>query len=223
LKDYFKLSQINRYLTPVYLFILLILFLYMVLWLLIYPGKLKTIEKYRYFRRRLLNPVIMVLLATVLFSVFYFMAANTFYTVKSYWDSYKKYIKAQNLDEAYYGFYDFEKFIFWADSKIEPGENLVVLLRGEPVYIMAELAYNLYPRDIKFLDIGGKESQDIYSNIIGMSRLAEEDEACETDKPGKRSNYRYILALTDTGIIDLEKFELLYKYRDTGGFIYRIK
>ena len=131
-------------------------------------------------------------------------------TVKSYWDSYKKHIVAGSLDETYFGFYDFEKFIMWVDGAVPEGKDIIVYVRGEPVYIMSEMAYNLYPRDIKFINISGKTYDEINAEIEGIN---------DTHKDA----YDYLIALSEDDTASAFRFELLSRYRTTGGYIYRIK
>ncbi|MBC8390174.1 MAG: hypothetical protein H8E13_19275, partial [Actinobacteria bacterium] len=143
----------------------------------------------------------------VLFS-FYFLSLQAF-TVKSYWDSYRKYIISGDLKNTYLGFYDFEKFISWVDEKIPKDENLIVLVRGEPVYIMSEMSYNLYPRDIKFINISNKENGQILDEIININSK-------------NSNNYKYIISLSEDDSISLKDLDLIFKYRENSGFIYKI-
>lgn len=131
-------------------------------------------------------------------------------TVKSYWDSYKKHILTGSLDQTYFGFYNFEKFIMWVDGVIPEGMDIIVYVRGEPVYIMSEMAYNLYPRDIKFINISGRTYEEINTEIESINE-AEED------------IYNYLIALSEDDASSAFRFELLARYRTTGGFIYKIK
>jgi hypothetical protein len=131
-------------------------------------------------------------------------------TVKSYWGSYKKHIMAGSLDETYFGFYDFEKFIIWADDTIPEGMDIIVFLRGEPVYIMSEMAYNLYPRDIKFINISGRTFEEINSEIESINK-------------SYKDIYEYLIVLSEDDASSAFRFELLARYRTTGGFIYKIK
>ncbi|MFC2145054.1 hypothetical protein ACFLQQ_01860 [Actinomycetota bacterium] len=131
-------------------------------------------------------------------------------TVKSYWDSYKKHIVSGNLDETYLGFYDFEKFIMWVDGAVPEGKDIIVYVRGEPIYIMSEMAYNLYPRDVKFINISGKTFNEINAEIDSINEA-------------RKDAYDYLIALSEDDTSSAFRFELLSRYRTTGGFIYRIK
>ncbi|MBN1299461.1 MAG: hypothetical protein JW997_07230, partial [Actinobacteria bacterium] len=153
-----------------------------------------------------------LLIIIMVFSVIYFMAAGTFYSVKSYWDSYKKYIIEQKLDKSYYGFYDFEKFIYWLDKKIPPGQNLSVLVKGEPVYIMAEMVYNLYPRDIQFVDIDKKTSDEIISRLQKINRNGHAP-----------NTYKYVLILSGEQKIEIGNMQFVSKYSKNGGLLYILK
>jgi hypothetical protein len=226
-----NIRNINRYFTPAYIFILAMLIIYAVYMLFARTCSGKKIpagikgnqgdvspvsmpfcaskqnkkSSYKYAK----TVLVIVMLLIPLLSVFYFMAANTLFTVKSYWDSYKKYIVEGRLDEAYYGFYDFEKFIAWVDENTAPGKNLAVLVRGDPVYIMAEMAYNLYPRDIKFIDISGKNEVEIEEELEKLSQA-----------PG---NYNYLVILSEEDNMDFKNIKFLSAYRQTGGLLYRLK
>ncbi|TET48182.1 MAG: hypothetical protein E3J58_06825 [Actinomycetota bacterium] len=75
---------------------------------------------------------------------------------------------------------------------------------------MSEMAYNLYPRDIKFINISGKTFDEINSEIEGINESP-------TDA------YNYLIVLSEDNAYSASRFELLARYRTTGGFIYRIK
>ncbi len=233
LKNNLNIKNINRYFTPAYIFILAALILYAVYMLMARPAPEKKIpakikgnqgigsrasqpfcnskqNKSNVYKNENRSLIIIMLLIPLL-SVFYFMATNTLYAVKSYWDSYKKYIIEGRLDEAYYGFYDFEKFIAWVDENTAPGQNLAVLVRGEPVYIMAEMAYNLYPRDIKFIDISGKTTAEIDRELEELSQ-----------GEGELSKYSYLIILSEEDKIISKKLQLILSYKQTGGFLYRL-
>ncbi|MCJ7665128.1 MAG: hypothetical protein MUO59_00135 [Actinobacteria bacterium] len=130
-------------------------------------------------------------------------------TAKSYWDSYRSYVLSGRLDRTYMGFYDFEKFIQWLDGLIPPEEDLIVFVRGEPVYIMSEMAYNLYPRDIKFINISNRSYDDINSEIGSLSKV-------------RNNSYNHIVVLSEDDAGPAFRFELISRYRVTGGFVYRI-
>jgi hypothetical protein len=78
---------------------------------------------------------------------------------------------------------------------------------------MSELAYNLYPADIKFIDIGGKTSREILDEI--------NDVRSENDKLG--GNYDYLVVLTKNDIPGSPDLELVDSYREDAGFLYRIR
>lgn len=128
-------------------------------------------------------------------------------------DSYRQYILKGELDKTYEGFYNFKRFISWIGQKVPEGENIIVLLRGEPVYIMSEMAYNLYPKDIKYIDVSKKNDQQILSEIK------------EINQAGKNSkfNYKYIVILSNEDIPQVADLELIDKYRENGGFLYKLR
>jgi hypothetical protein len=225
LKNSLNIKNINRYFTPAYIFIIVALILYAVYMLLARSAAGKKIDQGDGSPASILlygskqnksngsknakNGLVIVMLLIPLLSFFYFIATKTLFNVKSYWDSYKKYIIEGRLNEAYYGFYNFEKFISWVDENTEQGQNIAVLVRGEPVYIMAEMAYNLYPRDIKFIDISGKTRTEIEKDIEELSQA-----------PGR---YNYLIILSEEDKIISEKLRLVLSYKQTGGFLYKLK
>ncbi len=242
IKDYFRISYINRYLTPAYLFLLLSLLIFLVYRLMLFTESKRQSKPgsnaasyannnkrcsasfcnrsftFFYPKETIQNSnktskiiIAAVFLSIACFSVFYFLAAGTFFTVKSYMDSYSRNIFLKDEDNAYYGFYDFEKFILWLNSNIPVNENIIVPLKGEPVYIMAEMAYNLYPRDIKFPNTSGKELSEVINDIESISMK------------GKTPAYNYIVVLWDAEPLYYKSFEFVAKYRENGGFIFRVK
>ncbi|MCL4377026.1 MAG: hypothetical protein M1409_01390 [Actinobacteria bacterium] len=196
LRKSFNIKYINRMLIPAYIFMLLSIILF-----LIYRSLFRNTGN-----NKPLKTILFSLLAVLVLFSFYF-TAQSFFTSKSYFDAYKKYISSGKLDKTYRGFYDFENFINWADGKIPKGENIIVLLRGEPVYIMSELAYNLYPRDLKFINISGKDPGTVSAEIKDINNK----------NSGK---YRYVIILSSEDISGTEQLELIDKYRQNGGFIY---
>ena len=140
---------------------------------------------------------------------FYFITLEA-YIVKSYWDSYRQYILSGNLSETYLGFYNFEKFIFWLDDRIPEDENIIVLVRGEPIYIMSEMVYNLYPIDVKFINISQKEELKILEEIIKINSKSQ-------------NRYSYIIALSEKNKLISNRLEIIDQYTDNGGFIYKFK
>jgi hypothetical protein len=204
-KKIFNLQHINRFLTPAYIFILLIILSFIVHRLIFYKKKYKQpVPSAPY-----LKIIFISFLGILIIFSFYFISLS-FFTVKSYWDSYKKYIVSGELDKTYLGFYNFEKFIYWTDTKIPKGENTVVLLRGDPVYIMSELAYNLYPRDIKYINISQKNAD----------KILEEIEKINYEYSNK---YKYIIILSEKDIPASNQLEFIDKYRENGGFIYKLR
>jgi len=144
-------------------------------------------------------------------SVLLFFSATYIYAevlaVKSYWHTYRDEIISGDLESTYSGFYGFEKFISWAGGIVPEDKDIIALVRGEPVYIMSELAYNLYPRDIKFIDLSGRDYEEINDEIEEMSQSY-------TDA------YEYLIVLSEDDSYFAAGLELIAKYRTTGGFIY---
>ena len=94
-------------------------------------------------------------------------------------------------------------------GNIPEGQNLILLVRGEPVYIMSEVAYNLYPRDIKFINISGMQEDKIVEEI---SIINDEN----------NMGYSNIVVLSEKDKLSSYKLTLTDSYRDTGGFIYSL-
>ena len=147
-----------------------------------------------------------------IFSVYFFK--NEIITVKSYYDSYKKNIRQANLKNTYLGFYDFEKFISWASQKIPENENLIVFVRGEQIYIESELAYNFYPRDVKFINISQNTAEKINNEILDINSQTENQD---------KNSYKYIIALSAEDVKNIDVLTLEYNYRPDAGFIYTLK
>ena len=202
-KSSFNIDYINRFLTLAYIFLAFVLIAFLMNYLLFKNKKNNKIYISR-IDKTILFSVVTIL---VLFS-FYFLSLQVF-TVKSYWDSYRKYIISGDLENTYLGFYDFEKFISWVDEKIPKDDNLLVLVRGEPIYIMSEMSYNLYPRDIKFINISNKEDGQVLDEIVNINSK-------------NSNNYKYIIALSEDDSTSLKDLYLIFKYRGNSGFIYKI-
>ncbi len=196
---------IDPFLIPTYIFLILFLTLSAIFYFLF--------RSYYSNQGRKISQVIKKAVFIFIISILLLFSVSFVYkeiiTVKSYWDSYKKHIVAGSLDETYFGFYDFEKFIMWVDGAVPEGKDIIVYVRGEPVYIMSEMAYNLYPRDIKFINISGKTFDEINAEI-------------ESINDAHKDAYNYLIALSEDDTASAFQFELLSRYRTTGGFIYKL-
>ncbi len=189
-KNLWRLEGINRFLVPSY-----ILVLFTGLAVLVYRHMFKSPG---------LNPLLFVCIAVLgLFSVYFFTAK--LYTARSYYIAYEQQIQERDFASTYQGFHDFRAFISWVEQKLPEGENLAVLLSGEPVYIMSEMAYNLYPRDIRFINTSQKSSSDIVSEIRSASR----------------EGYPYIVILSGEDRVQSSRLSLLDSYREEAGHIYK--
>jgi len=203
LKNSLGIDNINPVVTQIYILLLLTILMSGVFYCTFLKGK-KTGPH--------IGALISYIVIFCLFSVSIYFMQSGFFTVKSYFDSYKSYIAAGELDNTYEGFYNFERFIKWLDGKIPEGENAIVLVKGEPVYIMSELAYNLYPTDLKFIDIGGKTGDEILDEI--------NDAGSANGKLG--GNYEYLVVLSKNDIPSSTFLKLVGSYRDDAGYLYRI-
>jgi hypothetical protein len=203
LKNSLDIDNINPAVTQTYIFLLLAIFMSGVFYFLFLRVK-KTGTHF--------PAIISYIIVLCLFAFSIYFMQSGFFTVKSYIDSYRHYITSGRLGRTYEGFYNFERFIKWLGDKIPQGKNAIVLLKGEPVYIMSELAYNLYPMDLKFIDISGKTSQEILDEI--------NDVRPENDKPS--GNYEYLVVLSKNDIPSFPSLQLVSSYRKNAGFLYRI-
>ncbi|MCG2789665.1 MAG: hypothetical protein L6405_06935 [Actinomycetia bacterium] len=205
-KKLMNIEQINRFLTPAYIFLTFSLILFFI-YILLYRGAAKE-------RQKITPAKILIFISTAILLAFsfYFIALNSF-TIKSYVDSYRQYIIKAEFDKTYEGFYNFRRFISWIGQKVPEGENIIVLLRGEPVYIMSELAYNLYPKDIKYVDVSKKNDQQILSEIRKINQAGKNN----------KFNYKYIVILSHEDILQTEDLKLIDKYKENGGFLYKLR
>jgi hypothetical protein len=228
-KKLLNIDQINRFTTPSYIFLIFSLVLFVVYVLLCRIKRISISRKNKTFENTFTDisgteyvnkeqkmPSVKILIfistAILLAFSFYFIVLNSF-TIKSYIDSYKQYILKGELDKTYEGFYNFRRFVSWIDQEVPDGENIIVLLRGEPVYIMSEMAYGLYPKDVKYINVSKKNDQRILSEIKEINRT------------GKNNNqsYRYIVIISKEDIFQSADLELIYKYRENGGFLYKLR
>jgi len=194
INSYFKylwrIDGINRFLVPSYM-----LLAFTALAVIIYISAFKKLG---------LNPVVPIsLMILTLFSAYFFIAQ--IYTARSYYISYEHHIEQRDFSNTYHGFYDLRKFISWIDQELPDGENLAVLVRGEPVYIMSEMAYNLYPRGIRFINI----SQKTHSEIM--------DELVDSGKTG----HSHIIIFSPEDRVESFRLNRLGSYTEEAGFIYR--
>ncbi|MBE3089389.1 MAG: hypothetical protein IMZ41_03805 [Actinobacteria bacterium] len=206
-KKLMNIEQINRFLTPAYIFLTFSLILFFIYILLCRGAALKE-------RQKISPAKILIFISTAILLAFsfYFVALNSF-TIKSYVDSYGQYILKAEFDKTYEGFYNFKRFISWIGQKVPEGENIIVLLRGEPVYIMSEMAYNLYPKDIKYIDVSKKNDQQILSEIKKINQAGKNN----------KFNYKYIVIISKEDILQIEDLELIDKYKENGGFLYKLR
>jgi hypothetical protein len=219
-KKFMNIVQINRFATPAYIFLtfsLILFFIYILLYRAAAAKERSSIsgknETHKY-KDAFTTAKIMIFISTAILLVFsfYFISLN-YFTIKSYVDSYRQYILKGEFDKTYEGFYNFRRFISWIGQKVPEGENIIVLLRGEPVYIMSEIAYNLYPKDIKYIDVSTKNDQQILSDIRKINQA------------GKNNNlsYKYIVIISKEDIPQTADLELIDKYKENGGFLYKFR
>lgn len=224
-KKLLDIELINRFATPAYILLAFSLILFFI-YTLLYRKKKNSINTKNKTsentstdipgsKEQKIPPVkILIFISTAILLAFsfYFITLNSF-TIKSYIDSYRQYIIKGELDETYEGFYNFRRFVSWIEQKVPDRENIIVLLRGEPVYMMSEMAYGLYPKDIKYINVSEKNDQQISSEIK------------EINQAGKNNNldYRYIVIISKEDILQSEDMELIYKYRENGGYLYKLR
>ncbi len=197
--------SINKFLIPAYILLFLFLMLCLIYYLLFRPFPNKKISHGMAIKKAVF---IFILCILMFFSATYIYTEAA--TVKSYWKAYGDNIMSGQIEDTYQGFYDFEKFIIWADSVIPEGRDIIVFVRGEPVYIISEMAYNLYPRDIKFINISGRTFDEINTEIESINEASE-------------NAHKYLIILSEDDAHSVSRFELLARYRTTGGFVYEIE
>jgi hypothetical protein len=199
--DYHIFRSIDHFFIPAYALLLLSMILaaaYCILF--IKPAKNRCFRK----------TVFIVLLSIMLF----FTAAsvrNEFSALESYWKSYGDDFLSGNIENTYKGVYDFERFIDWADDKLPEGRGAIVFVKGEPVYIMSEMAFNMYPRDLRFLDISGKSSEDIEKYLDGPGGAYDKGYTC-----------LIVLSVDDSGLVD-PRYRMIGRYNSSGGLLYVLK
>lgn len=197
--------NINKFLIPAYILLFLFLMLCLIYYLLFRPFPNKKVSHGMAIRKAVFVFILSILM---FFSATYIYVEAA--AVKSHWKAYGDNIISGRLEDTYLGFYDFEKFIMWADGIIPEGRDVIVFVRGEPVYIMSEMAYNLYPRDIKFINISSRTFDEINAEIENINEASEDA-------------YEYLIALSEDDSHSVSRFELLARYRTTGGFVYEIE
>jgi hypothetical protein len=242
-KSYFQLSYVDRYLTPAYVFLILFIVVFFPFRFLLNKKNNIGIKKAGFDAFKISFKTLVLLAPLLLLTFFSFHFINNYiFTVKGYWDSYKQYIIGGRLDETYYGFSDFEKFVSWIGEKVPQDQDIIVLVKGEPVYIMAQMAYGLYPRDIKFIDISRISADETADKILSLNfagRLSDgsiKSANTEADKSAVVKNntglnnidgaraYEYIVILsgTDKELLESLKVKLEYSYRENAGFLYKL-
>jgi hypothetical protein len=188
----------GHFLIPAYALLLLTMFpaaAYCILF--VRPAKKRCYRK----------AVFIVLLSIMLFFTALFIRSE-FFVLKSYWNSYGDDFLSGNIEDTYKGIYDFERFISWADDALPEGRGAIVFVKGEPVYIMSEMAFNMYPRDLRFLDISGKTREGIEKDLS--------DPAIEHD--GKYSCL-IVLSADDSGLVG-PQYRIIDRYNAAGGLLY---
>ncbi len=144
-------------------------------------------------------------LSVLLFFSFFFLRSQLI-TVKSHFLSQKDTVKSQGIEYTYAGFLNFRQFLGWVDETLDPKEDILFLVRGEPVYIMSEAAYHLYPRKLEFIN-----SSRPYSQIL--------------EDIDSRKDARILIAMTAEDLMlvrNLKGLEFVDRYRQNAGFILRI-
>ena len=87
---------------------------------------------------------------------------------------------------------------------------------------MAEMAYNLYPRDIMFLNIIGMSNVEVLNKIENITIETHTGKSGSEKSAVKIKNYGYIIFLSASDIIYSEKLQFMANYRKTGGYIYML-
>ena len=193
-------ASINRFLIPSYIFILLLILL----------AGIYMMMRGRPFAWKAFKRTVFI---TILLILIFFSSAGIYdevRAVRSYWSAYGDDLMSGEIEDTYLGIYDLEKFIAWADETIPEGRDIIVFVKGEPVYIMSEFAYNMYPRDIRFVDISGKTFNEVKAILEDID-----------DIYGSKYNYLIILSEENTNLAS--RYELIARYRSNGGYIYKLR
>ena len=199
--DYHIFRSIDHFLIPAYALLLLSMILaaaYCIFF--IRPAKNRCFRK----------TVFIVLLSIMLFFAA-LSIRNEFFVLKSYWRSYGDDLLSGSIEDTYTGIYDFERFIAWADDVLPEDRGAIVFVKGQPIYIMSEMAFNMYPRDLKFLDISGKDREEIEKDLDGLAGAHD----------GRYSRL-IVLSGDDSGLVD-DRHRIIARYTPDGGFIYALE
>jgi hypothetical protein len=197
--------DLNRFLIPSYVFLLIFLILAGIYYLLFRKISFKGTGQTIIVKRAVF---IFILLILVFFSGTYIY--QEVITIRSYWRSYGDDLASGSIDDTYLGTYDFERFITWVAGVIPDDQNIILFIKGEPVYTMSEMAYNLYPRDIRFINIIGKTNYEINAEI-------------EYIKSSSVSEYDYLIVLSRGDAWLASSYGLMARFRSTGGYIYDLR
>jgi len=152
-----------------------------------------------------------LIVLSLVFSAYFF--TRSVFITKSYYDSYSDEIRSGDIDKIYEGFSGFERFIKWLGENIPSSTEIVVFVRGKQIYLESEMAYNLYPKDISFIDISGNAKTQVVSEL---GKAASEG--------------RYLILLTEDDksymedIIKESNIKAIYlkSYKEDAGFIYSL-
>jgi len=133
---------------------------------------------------------------------------NEVFTISSLWKSHGKKILQGDLDKTYAGFENFDYFLWWCDEKIPAYKNVAILYPRETQYIYPRTAYVLYPRNVITIKTEEKSLDEIYEEITDNS-----------------VNYLIVLKPLEN-LKNLEdgfkNFQIIDKYKEQAGFIYKI-
>jgi len=200
-------TAFNRFMIPSYLLLLACLILAGIYYLLFraYPGRKAD-------RKRIARTAVFVCMLAIML----FFSATYIYreilAVKSHWASYGDDIISGDLEETYLGIYDLERFISWTAGIVPDDQGIILIVKGEPVYIMSEMAFNLYPRDIRFVDISGRTYDEINGHIQDIS-----------GDPAMGQDHDHLIILSEDDTWLASAYTLMARYRTTGGYIYKLR
>jgi len=192
---------INRFLIPVYLLLFSVTVLAGIYYLIFGRHPDTGLKEKKKAKGAVFLSILCIL---IFFSATYIY--NEVLAVRSYWDAYGDDIASGNIADTYQGIYDFEEFIKWADTVIPDEHSVIVFVNGDPVYIKSEFAYNMYPRDVRFIDIRGKTKDQVTSEI---------DELYYAYK-----GIDYLIVLSENDQWLAYGYSQVTYYRSNGGFIY---
>jgi hypothetical protein len=144
-----------------------------------------------------------IALIALLASLIPFFVTRQVKEVRSHYRMQAETIRTKGLKHTYDGFLDYRVFLRWVAQNIPEEADIIFLVRGEPVYIMSEALYSLYPRKIEFVNISE-----------GYLRASESIKG--------HKDHKYMIALSSEDFMRVRSIKGLHiidRFRPYSGFI----